>query len=79
MLQLFARVCSYYKSTQVWRNYMPESCNNDFSTTIASIDKRFVAPWSHHLRAAPPIRFILGFTVFYITVRFLSVLQSFYY
>ena len=59
-IQLFALVCSYYKSTQVWRIVLPESCNTDFSTTITSIDKRFVAPWPHHLRAASlPFRYLV--------------------
>ena len=28
------------------------NCNTNFSTTVTSIDKRFVALWLHHLRAA---------------------------
>ena len=78
-LQLFALVCAYDKSTQVWRIVMPESCNTDFSTTVASIDKWFVVPCPCHLRAAHPSSFILGFAIFYITVRFLYILQSFKY
>jgi hypothetical protein len=78
-LQLFAHVCSYYKSTQVWRIFLPESCNTDISTTINSIDKWFVVFWLPHLRAAPHTHLILGFAVVYITVRLLSILQLFYY
>ena len=34
-------------------HYTPKSCNTGFSTTAASIDKWFLAPWLCHLRAAP--------------------------
>ena len=45
-LHMFVHIINQHKFGTLY-------CNTNFSATVASIDKWFVASWMHHLRAAP--------------------------